>query len=67
MLGRIQDLPKEFYGKFSLIVSNPPYSKSGSGEADKNESVAVCRTELSLKLEELIAAAAKGLKFGGRF
>nr|MBO4518147.1 methyltransferase [Clostridia bacterium] len=67
VLGRIQDLPKEFYGKFSLIVSNPPYSKSGSGEVDKNESVAVCRTELSLKLEELIAAAAKGLKFGGRF
>ncbi len=67
VLGRIQDLPKEFYGKFSLIVCNPPYMKDGAGETDKAENIAVCRTELALKLEELITAVSKGLKFGGRF
>lgn len=64
--GRIQDLPKEFYGKFSLIVCNPPYMKANAGEKSKAENIAVARTETALSLEELIAAVTKGLKFGGR-
>lgn len=66
VLGRVQDIPKEYYGKFSLIVCNPPYMKKGSGETDKSEQKAVAKTELALSLEELVVAISKGLKFGGR-
>lgn len=66
VLGRVQDIPKEYYGKFSLIVCNPPYMKKSSGETDKSEEIAIAKTELMLSLSELIAAIAKGLKFGGR-
>lgn len=64
--GRVQDLPKEFYGKFSLIVCNPPYGKAGAGETSKIREIAVAKTETALTLEELILAVSKGLKFGGR-
>lgn len=64
--GRVQDLPKEYYGKFSLIVCNPPYGKAGAGETDKSVEIATAKTELALPLFELVAAIAKGLKFGGR-
>ena len=67
VLGRVQDMPKEFYGKFSLIVSNPPYMKDGAGEKKVSENIAACRSEVFLTLEELIKAAVSGLKFGGRF
>lgn len=67
VLGRVQDLPKEFYGKFSLIICNPPYMKNGAGEKNLSENIAACRAEVFLTLEELIKAAASGLKFGGRF
>ncbi len=67
VLGRVQDLPKEFYGKFSLIVCNPPYGKDGTGEKNLSEHIAACRSEVYLTLEELTKSAALGLKFGGRF
>lgn len=66
VLGRVQDLSKEFYGKFSLIVCNPPYMKDGAGEKKVSENIAACRSEMFLTLEELVKAAASGLKFGGR-
>ena len=64
--GRVQDIPKEFYGAFSLIVCNPPYMKAGAGENAKSREIAVAKTEIELTLEELICAIANGLKFGGR-
>lgn len=63
---RLQELPNKYHGKFSLIVCNPPYAKVGSGETDKEETIAICRTELKLTLSELVTAISKGLKFGGR-
>ena len=63
---KIQDIPKEYYGKFSLIVCNPPYRKKGSGEDCKSEEIALCRTEIALDIEELCVAFSRGLKFGGR-
>lgn len=63
---RLQDLPSKYYGKFSLIVCNPPYAKAGSGDTDKNQTIAVCKTEIELTLKELVLAVSKGLKYGGR-
>ena len=64
--GRLQGLDKSYYGKFSLIVCNPPYMPRSSGEHDKERSVAVCRREIELSLDELLTACRNALKFGGR-
>lgn len=63
---RLQDLPSEYHGKFSLITCNPPYMPKVTGLMEKNENIATAKTELKLSLEELITAIDKGLKFGGR-
>ena len=61
----VQEIPKEYTESFSLIFANPPYEKGGFENADPKK--AVCRKELALPLEELVSAAARCLKFGGRF
>ena len=63
---RLQDIGTEYAGKFSLIVCNPPYMPVGNGFIDKKDCVAVCRTELTLTLKDLVKAVSKCLKFGGR-
>ena len=63
---RVQDLPTDTNGKFSLITCNPPYMPVGHGFVDQNDSIAVCRTELTLPLDQLVLAISKALKFGGR-
>ncbi|MDE6274670.1 MAG: methyltransferase [Clostridiales bacterium] len=62
---RLQDIGGEYTEKFSLILCNPPYERGGFENADEKK--ALCRKELFLTLEELILAAKKCLKFGGRF
>ena len=62
---RLQDIPKSYTEAFSLILCNPPYERGGFAAADADK--ALCKKELSLTLEELCAAAARCLKFGGRF
>lgn len=63
---KVQDISNEYAGKFSLVVCNPPYMPVGHGFYEKDDAIAVCRTELTLPLSELIKAIAKALKFGGR-
>lgn len=60
---RVQDIPDEYNEKFSLVLCNPPYHKNDGSAPDK---IKVCKMELTLTLEEIIASAAKRLKFGGR-
>lgn len=62
---RLQEIPARYTEAFSLILCNPPYERGGFSAAAENE--APCRRELTLTLEELCAAAARCLKFGGRF
>ncbi len=62
----LQDLDKEYYGKFSLVVCNPPYMDKNSGEHDKDSIKAICKTELKLSLKELLFSISRALKFGGR-
>ena len=62
---RLQEIPAQYVESFSLILCNPPYERGGFENADENK--AACRKELSLTLEELCTAAARCLKFGGRF
>lgn len=62
---RLQEIDPRYTEAFSLILCNPPYERGGFAAADAEK--ALCRKELSLSLEELCAAAARCLKFGGRF
>lgn len=61
---RVQDIGREYDGKFSLILCNPPYEKSGFESSSRE--VAVCRKEIEITLPEIAAAAFCKLKFGGR-
>ena len=62
----IQQLSNEFNGKYSLILCNPPYKKKNSGEVNGKDKIAMCRHEITVTQEEIIAVASKKLKFGGR-
>lgn len=64
--GKLQDIPRSFNEKFSLILCNPPYEKAGTGFDNDEYKKAVCRKELTITLEEIARAAGFALKFGGR-
>lgn len=64
---RLQDIGKEYDGKFSLILCNPPYKKINSGEKPPEGHIAICRHEVTVTQEEIISIAAKKLVYGGRF
>jgi len=62
--GKLQDIPKEYNEKFSLVLCNPPYE---SGGFDNDEYCkAVCRKEITINLKEIAKAASFALKYGGR-
>ena len=63
---KVQDIGKEHYGKYSLIVCNPPYFKTGSGFTKDNPKLQMAREEVFLPLEDLICKISKCLKYGGR-
>lgn len=63
---RLQDIDNEYNGKFSLIVCNPPYMKVGHGDINNCDEKALCKSEISLSLDELVKAISKCLKFKGR-
>lgn len=63
---KLQDIPKAYHEKFSLILCNPPYERKGAGFDNDEYEKAVCRKEITLTLKEIAIAAAKALKYGGR-
>ena len=52
---------------FDLLTMNPPYTPLGKGLLSATETGRIARHETSLTPEELCSAAARLLKFGGRF
>ncbi len=62
----IQELSKEYNGKYSLILCNPPYKKAGSGEVNGDIKIAMCRHEVTVTQDEIVEISAKKLKHGGR-
>ncbi|MBR0535134.1 MAG: methyltransferase [Clostridia bacterium] len=57
-------LPNEY---FDLVSINPPYKKLGTGIVNEGEDYKNARHEFTCTLEDASEAAAKLLKFGGRF
>lgn len=54
-------------GGFDLVVSNPPYFPAGSGLTSPQAARRDARAEVTCTLEEVCAAAARLLRYGGRF
>ncbi len=61
---KVQDIPREYNDKFSLILCNPPYERGGFENDDYKK--AVCRKEITITLPQIVESAGKKLKFGGR-
>jgi tRNA1(Val) A37 N6-methylase TrmN6 len=53
--------------RYTLVLSNPPYKKAGSGRINRADGKAVARHELLCTLEDVLEAAAGLLISGGRF
>lgn len=64
VVGRVQDIGSGYDGAFSLVLCNPPYERGGFENLSYER--AICRKEITVTLREIIAVAAKKLKFGGR-
>lgn len=64
--GRLQEIPKKYGEKFSLILCNPPYERKNDGFDNSEYKKAICRKEITIDLAEIAKAAAFALKFGGR-
>lgn len=63
---RIQDSFKKFKKHPDVIVCNPPYKKVGIGKLPKSESNKIAKFETEITLPEIIEAARRNLKVGGR-
>ncbi|MBQ9519276.1 MAG: tRNA1(Val) (adenine(37)-N6)-methyltransferase [Firmicutes bacterium] len=63
----LKDIDK-IYNKhlFDVVTCNPPYIKAGSGAVNETDGKAVARHEIKCDLNDVFAAAAKMLKYGGR-
>jgi len=49
-----------------VVVTNPPYEKTGAGKESPNEYLNIAKREVCCTLRDVIAAAAKLLRTGGR-
>ena len=54
------------FGEFDLITCNPPYKAPGAGIKNADPAVIIARHEVACTLEDVIASAAKLLRFSGR-
>ncbi len=57
----------EMQEKFSVVCCNPPYKKIDGHKLSNNNSIDMCKYELTLKLDELFNCTSKLLKYGGKF
>ena len=55
------------FGVYSLVTMNPPYKPVGTGIESVAESERIARHEVTCNIDDAVLAAAKLLKFGGRF
>jgi tRNA1Val (adenine37-N6)-methyltransferase len=59
--------PESFSGAVDRVVANPPYRRARSGRVNPDTQCAVARHEITITLPELVAAARRVLRTGGRF
>lgn len=54
-------------GSFDAVVSNPPYLPVEGGRMKESDYLAAARHEIHAELEDVVAEAARLLKYGGQF
>lgn len=54
-------------GSFDAVITNPPYFPEGSGAQAENAARCAARSEVTCTLEDVCTAAARLLRWGGRF
>ena len=54
------------HGALDMVVCNPPYYRGGTGDVSQDETARIARHGAPGLVEELIQAAAKVVRFGGR-
>lgn len=59
--------PADFGVELDVIVSNPPYMRAGDGAVSPYDEKQIARHEILGTIGDFCAAAAKCLKYGGRF
>lgn len=65
--GDFRSLGKEHYGKYDLVISNPPYLPVNQGKISPCKEIAISRHEITCSLEDLIVTASRFTKNLGRF
>ena len=55
------------FGEFDLVTMNPPYKPVGTGIESVSEADKIARHETMCTVNDAVSAAAKLLRFGGRF
>ena len=63
----LRDVKSLPHGAFDAVVSNPPYFAPGSGAVSADPARCAARSEVLCTLEDVCAAAAHLLTYGGRF
>lgn len=63
----VQNAPNIIDHPADVVVCNPPYRKLGSGETQLAQNLALCRHEIAITLEQVIASASKTLNNRGTF
>lgn len=54
-------------GEVGIVTANPPYMKADSGQRNTNDEKFIARHEVAGSVYDFCAAAARLLKYGGRF
>lgn len=55
------------FGSYDLVTMNPPYKPVGTGIESISEAERIARHEVTCNIDDAVSAAARLLKFGGRF
>lgn len=64
----LKNLPPQLVpGRFDLVTCNPPYKRDGAGILSETDSDRLARHETACSLDDVCKAAARLLRFGGRF
>lgn len=65
---KLQGINKEIgCGVYDIVVCNPPYKKEKTSILNEKESIAICKHQLTVTIEEIVKEASLLLKYGGSF
>ena len=63
---KLQGIAKKIGGEaYDIVVCNPPYKKDSTGLKSEKESIAICKHQITVTLDEIVLEASKLLRFGG--